>query len=43
VQVPAEIMIMDTEMGLIKGGRFRLFEQTLADLKAGLIAIEYSP
>ncbi len=39
-QIPTNFVIVDTEMGLIKEGRFRLFYQTLADLNNGLISID---
>lgn len=43
VQIPAPIILIDTEAGLVSEGRFRLYEEMLADLEAGLISPQTTP
>ncbi len=38
VRVPGSITLIDTEAGLISEGRYRLFEEMLTDLQAGLVS-----
>ena len=42
-QVPAAIVLTDTDLGLISEGRYRLVENMIADLQAGLVSIELTP
>jgi hypothetical protein len=40
---PGSIRLVDLDAGLVSEGRYRLFEETLTDLEAGLISIEEVP
>ncbi len=43
VQVPAKLLIADTESGLISEGRFRLIEEMITNLQSGLVSVESAP
>jgi hypothetical protein len=43
VQIPSLMVLTDRDMGLVPDGRYRLFEDMLADLQAGLISVEITP
>jgi len=43
VQIPASITVKDREAGLVSEGRYRLFENMVADLQAGLVLAEPVP
>lgn len=43
VQVPSAIVLTDTESGLISTGRYRLIENMVANLQAGLVSVESTP
>jgi hypothetical protein len=43
VQIPGFITVKDTEAGLVSEGRYRLFENMVADLQAGLVLAEPVP
>jgi hypothetical protein len=43
MRVPAVITLRDSENGLIPEGRYRLFEEMVTDLQAGLVSIDIAP
>lgn len=43
VPSPAAIILTDAELGLVSEGRYRLFEDMVADLQAGLVSVEITP
>ncbi|MFU8825994.1 MAG: hypothetical protein ACNA70_00735 [Brevefilum sp.] len=42
-QVSSDLVLIDREMGLVSEGRYRLFADTLADLRAGLVSVGITP
>lgn len=43
VRIPAEIVLTDSELGLLSEGRYRLFKEMAEDLQEGMISLEIVP
>jgi hypothetical protein len=40
VQIPSTLVLVDTDMGLISEGRYRLIEGMIAELQTGMVSVE---
>jgi len=39
-QIPSELVLVDTDMGLISEGRYRMIEGLIAELQTGMVSVE---